>query len=277
MGTLIRTLRPIDSAACSFPTPGTLALVSDAAAAALVAAGLAELLEREVSESAYTAQSVLAAATAGSPAPVTLGEGTVLGRAAGGDVGALTAAQVMPVLGVASPIHLPMATGLYYAPGEVGSAGIPEEAEEQVGQFIPERDCTIDRLAVNMTVSGSTGATVRLGLREWNAATDRPGAVLFDSGAIDATVAASVLSATCEVAVTAGKKYALTCTVQGGATTRPTLTKSGARQGYFGLASVVANSVPNLYASGQTGSLAASPTWSLGTRTVARIWARTST
>jgi len=98
MGTLIRTLRPIDSAACSFPTPGTLALVSDAAAAALVAAGLAEPLEREVSESTYTAQSVLAAATAGSPAPVTLAEGTILGRAAGGDVGALTATEVQLVI-----------------------------------------------------------------------------------------------------------------------------------------------------------------------------------
>jgi len=110
MGTLIRTLRPIDSAACSFPTPGTLALVSDAAAAALVAAGLAELLEREVSESAYTAQSVLAAATAGSPAPVTLAEGTILGRVAGGSVAALTQSEALAVVGAVDGYHH-LATG----------------------------------------------------------------------------------------------------------------------------------------------------------------------
>lgn len=47
----------------------------------------------------YSAQSVLAATADNSPAPVTLAEGTLLGRATGGNVAALTAAQAgLPTL-----------------------------------------------------------------------------------------------------------------------------------------------------------------------------------
>lgn len=108
MSTIIRTLRPIESYGCSFPSPGTLASVPDAAAAALVAAGLAEALESEVSDSLYIANSILKADTAGSPAPLTVPEGTVVGRVSGGDVAALTAAQVKHML--------PTASGLGFAP-----------------------------------------------------------------------------------------------------------------------------------------------------------------
>lgn len=109
MATIIRTLRPIESYGCSFPSPGTLASVPDAAAAALIAAGLAEALESEVSDSLYTAHSILKADTAGSPAPLTVPEGTLLGRATGGDVAALTAAQVSVLLG--NPLSDLLTTG----------------------------------------------------------------------------------------------------------------------------------------------------------------------
>lgn len=55
-----------------------------------------------VRSSAMTANSVLKADTAGAPVPLTVPEGTLLGRATGGNVAALTAAQVATILSTPS-------------------------------------------------------------------------------------------------------------------------------------------------------------------------------
>lgn len=213
----------------------------------------------------------------GSTGPIwsntTVPEGRIVGRAAGGDVAALTAAQV----GALSPWHASMVAGEYYAPAGTIGTSISAEGAELTSVIIPTRSCTIDQIAVYMTVAGSAGAVVRLGIRSLSLSTAMPGAVLADGGAVDATGAAGALTATVSVPVVAGVPIVLSATIQGGASTRPTLVRLSGKQSFHGVTAPSAATSPNVFASGVTGSLSDSPTWTRGDVAVPRIWVRTST
>jgi hypothetical protein len=134
----------------------------------------------------------------------------------------VTMADVAPLSGVAALVGKWYAT----APSAIAT-GIPPESFERAVPIRVARDCTIDQLAVGVTVVGSAGAVIRLGVRADN--NGAPGTLLVDAGTVDGT-ATGTPTATLgtPLALTAGTRVWLTAVVQGAATTRPTVRQNTA-------------------------------------------------
>jgi len=121
--------------------------------------------------------------------------------------------------------RVPVLTGLYSTilPGGTTTL-VPAEAVENVcGLFIPQQSGTIVRLSINVTSAGAAGSVVRLGMRAYDAANNKPGALIVDGGTV-VTTGTGVKEVTISQAVTAGVPFVITATCQGAAATRPTLT-----------------------------------------------------
>ena len=208
----------------------------------------------------------------------TVPEGTLVGRATGGSVAALTPAQGMALLGVASAWHLPMVVGDYFAPTLNMTTAVPAEATEYAQFIIPSRSCTLDRVGVYAYAGGTTGAVIRLGVRAHVAATFRPGAVLVDAGTVAGTGAGGAREATVSLPLTAGVPYWLTATVQGGAGTRPEVVMNIGATTPAGASSLPSSvNHVSLIAAGVTGALPASPSWTLAASVACiRVYARAS-
>jgi hypothetical protein len=119
----------------------------------------------------------------------------------------------------------PMVSGRVYQPITAGAGGlnaVPSEGIETSCFWSPSKSGTIDRLACNVAVAGTSGAVVRLGVRAWDSTTGLPGDVLVDGGTVNAETT-GYKDVTISLAVEADKLYCLTATVQGGAGTRPSL------------------------------------------------------
>lgn len=122
-------------------------------------------------------------------------------------------------------VTCPLAAGIYYTPiatGDGAAASIPPEASMRGARFVVGRDCSIDRIACRVTVAGTTGALVRLGLFRID---PRSGALtlLVDGGTVSAE-STGIKSVTVSQAVKAGWHILPVVAVQGAAGTRPTLT-----------------------------------------------------
>jgi hypothetical protein len=80
---------------------------------------------------------------------------------------------------------------------------------------------TLTKIGLEVTLAGSTGAVMRLGIYN-DDGTGYPGTLLLDAGTIDGTVVA-VSELTISQAVTAGTLYWVGAAVQGAPTTQPTI------------------------------------------------------
>jgi len=167
----------------------------------------------------------------------------------------------------------PLVAGRWYvaATGTVTTA-IPAEATEKATPLYVGRSCTLTGLAVSVTVVGTSGAVVRLGIRADNSG--EPGSVLYDSGGIDAVSSTGVKQVNPALAVTEGQIIWLSATVQGGAGTRPTISVSAnvhlAGIGDTSVSTLLANHLGAYQATGITGALPSSPSWA-GTASAHRV------
>ena len=101
MATTVRFLMPLASGTFSYK-PGDVVTVSDdALATAYCTSGVAQLyteMGTATAASLYNAHTILAATADDTPAALTVGEQTVVGRITGGNIAALTVAQVQALL-----------------------------------------------------------------------------------------------------------------------------------------------------------------------------------
>jgi hypothetical protein len=178
------------------------------------------------------------------------------------------------------PFSLPMIPGAanYWAPAVTTAAAVMTEAQEMAVLVVPMRTCTVDRIAVYVTVVGTTGAVVRLGIRAFDLTTYLPGALILDAGTVDAVASTGTKQITINQVLQAGVPYVLTATCQGGATTRPTLVNYNGRSGPWPEAAPSALSASGAFVSGVAGALAANPVWNKPTsgQSAFRIWLRAS-
>lgn len=101
MATTVRFLQPLSGLTFSYK-PGDVVTVSDdALATAYCASGVAQLyteMGTAVAASLYDANTILAATADDTPAAVTVAEERIVGRITGGNIAALTAAQVQALV-----------------------------------------------------------------------------------------------------------------------------------------------------------------------------------
>ena len=116
-----------------------------------------------------------------------------------------------------------MASTYYYASYDHSgaTAAIPPEALLSFTPFVFGKSCTLDRIGADISVVGTSGAVVRLGIYRHDAAAGLPGDLLLDAGTIDGT-SATFQAITISQQVDAGL-YWVAAVVQGVAGTRPTL------------------------------------------------------
>lgn len=107
-------------------------------------------------------------------------------------------------------------------PSTIGSS-IFGEANERASLFTVARPCFVDKLGVSVTVVGTAGAVIRLGIRADDGSGARPGTLLVDAGTVIGTAAATAEATFTPFAMLPGVRYWLTATIQGAAGTRPTL------------------------------------------------------
>ena len=112
-------------------------------------------------------------------------------------------------------------TGVYFAaPARVIGAAIPAEAEVGYGPLDFDMPVTLVRISIDVTVLGTAGAVVRLGLHD-QGADSLPDALVLDAGTVVATS-----TGTKEVTISkpvAPGRYFGSAVVQGAAGTRPTI------------------------------------------------------
>jgi hypothetical protein len=182
-----------------------------------------------------------------------------------------------------SMFHLPMVTNKYERPQPFGfSATVCELPNTEFALFfVPQRSCTLDRLGLYVSVAGGTGSVVRLGLRNYDQSTNRPGTLIVDGGTVSCTTTGEK-TVTISQAVVAGTPYVLTCTNQGSPTPEPTVSIiSGTTNvtGPWAMGSTTAIGDPtltSLWATSTTGALPSTQTWVLGNSRTPLVWVRAS-
>lgn len=148
---------------------------------------------------------------------VPVGDGTL----SVGDLLVVKSLSPMVVEGVASDTYGPAVTprlGGYMAPPAVVSTGTRAEGNLELSPLLVMKAATIDRIGLEVTSSGTSGAVVRLGIYA-TSSTGVPGDLVVDAGTIDGT-SATVQEITISEAVEPGL-YWLGASIQGGAATRP--------------------------------------------------------
>jgi hypothetical protein len=108
-----------------------------------------------VLESLFDAQTILQATADNTPTPLTVGEQTIVGRITGGNITALTPAQVLTALGVHHSLACTYISGS-------GTAGTDGTAQDIKTITVPANTLTQvgDRLRVRMYWKGDTGAPI---------------------------------------------------------------------------------------------------------------------
>jgi hypothetical protein len=157
---------------------------------------------------------------------------TAAADAAEDAAGVYTDAAVIAQNGVYVP-GTPMISGRYYLPGATLTlnAAIIGEALLVAVPFYIGRDCTLDRIGVDVSTIGTSPGVVRLGLYADDVTTPGiPGALILDAGTQDGT-AANFNPLTINQAVTSSVIWVASVT-QGAAGTRPTVRTYG--QGWGG-------------------------------------------
>lgn len=137
-------------------------------------------------------------------------------------------------------------TGRWYVNAGTAATGIPAEGAVHATPLMIPAGETLDRVAVEVTIVGTAGAVIRLGVYD-DDGDFFPGTLLTEaSSTVDATVL-GITEKTLASAITAGapKVLWLAAVVQGGAGTRPTmrLTSNNPLPGMGGLTSAVLQTV----------------------------------
>lgn len=173
------------------------------------------------------------------------------------------------------------AQGQWIAPGFAGSTallvdGITGGMVVHIG-----RDCTVDKLAVNITSAGTSGSVIRLGIYRitYNTVGVPVATLLYDAGTVAGTaitVAERTLAA--PLAVEAGSTLWLTATGQGTPGTQPIIATGS--QGAVGLpwatATAALGTLGGLQATGNPGALPTTPTIAAVAANTPRIALHTS-
>ena len=127
-----------------------------------------------------------------------------------------------------------MASGNYYFLGQCTNVGTSNTLGNTSCRSIPvyfTNNVTLSRIGAEITSAGNAGSLLRLGIYNDNGS-GYPGSLLIDAGTIDGTSVA-VQEITISQAVTAGL-YWLCATVQGAATTQPTVRTASGIPGWYG-------------------------------------------
>lgn len=169
----------------------------------------------------YDAHTILAATADNSPAAITVAEQTILGRASGGDIAALTAAEARAVLSAGVGGALPsVAVNDYVQTSQVADSiqtawgsSIPGSVNmARFTQFYVARTIKTSALRLECTTAATTGA-MRMGI--YSDENGRPGTVLAQG---TVAWAAAMLEVTfTEVTLTPGVYYVFACAQHTGA------------------------------------------------------------
>lgn len=239
-------------------------------------------------DTAWTSSPTFGTATMTLGTATTLQAGTATLAAA--SIGAVSNAEIQYLDGLTEPLTTslagkaaiapslymwPMVSGAYSSTQATTSqASFTEAREFTAALFMPDRDCTITKIACEVgTTAGSSGAVIRLGLRAYNATTNEPGNLIVDAGTVDATTA-GVKEATISQALTKGTPYVITITTQGGAATKPNLIRSLFVWYPYAGNSTSASIV--FYKTGVTGALDNTGSWTAANGTSAKVWVYTT-
>lgn len=148
--------------------------------------------------------------------------------------------------------------GRYYAGtfGLPGTSNIFGNGQFRVHPFTAREQITIDRIGAEVTVAGSAGAVLRLGIYNDNG-NGYPNKLVLDAGTIDATIVGPQ-EITINTVLPAGL-YWIGAAVQGNPTTVPTLRSNGVGSQLVGATSLSAavSSATVGYSNAFTGELGA--------------------
>jgi hypothetical protein len=156
----------------------------------------------------------------------------------------------------------PLISTLYYpgySPGGPATPVIPAEGAMQGSRFIPGADATLVRIGVEVTVIGTAGALIRLGIYSVNLSTGAL-TLVVDAGTVTGE-SVGFQEATISTAVSKGVNYLLVASVQGAAGTRPTLRTNAGADPFLGSGVALTasqNGLNGLSAAGVSGALPAS-------------------
>lgn len=134
----------------------------------------------------------------------------------------------MPTATVMDTLRQRVVSGRYYAVASTQNTrttAIPAEGELRYSPVWLDTG-TLDRIGARITVAGSAGAVVRLGIFAHDTTTGAPNTLLLDAGTIDGT-SATDQEITINYTISTAGIYWLAAVVQGGASTRPTMTTVG--------------------------------------------------
>jgi hypothetical protein len=129
--------------------------------------------------------------------------------------------EIAALPGTYAPARFKLRSGYWYVP-QVHSVvtGIRAEGAFEAAAFDVDASATLDRIACDITVAGSSGAVVRLGIYDTDA-NGTPGALVLDAGTVNGA-STGILTIATSQAVAPGR-YWLGAVSQGAAGTRPTL------------------------------------------------------
>lgn len=162
----------------------------------------------------------------------------------------------------------------WFSPGGNVASVIPGEAEERLLPiFIPD-DLTINAIGVEIVSAGTAGAVCRLGIRGFDPVSRRPSGLFLDAGTVDGTVVnANGTTISINVKLPRGIAYA-SCTVQGGAATRPTI-RGLTQQSWHAVKPDMINTVSVCWlATGVSGALPSAFSGTRQSATPVRLWLR---
>lgn len=154
-----------------------------------------------------------------------------------------------------------MQSGYWYStPASSVGTVIPTNGTMRASKLVVGSPCTLNAICTSVTVAGSTGALVRLGI--YADAGDAPGALLVDAGTVDGTVVGQT-AATISLPVAAEQVLWLAVVTQGAPTTGPTVRNFTAPTalGDTSAATVLDNDLTAAQATGITGALPTTTTW----------------
>lgn len=176
--------------------------------------GLVAALAALVPKSLFDANTILAAATDDTPAALTVGASTIVGRLAAGGIVAMTVAELKTLLAlvtadvsgaatVGGSVAAQFVSGLYGVPPHVTrTTAAPAVDAAYYVPFRVNRAVTISSLGVESTV-GVAASTARIGIYADAAGFNTPGALLAQTGDL-ATTGTGMVEAAVSIPLTPG-------------------------------------------------------------------------